>query len=206
MIEAHFNMPARPIDLAPLIRDMHAAKKRVHVVSAYFTSTLIAETFAALDVPEKVVILNAADKARPGAHAAIELVRAANIRDNKDSPWDGYVHILGSNDWKEGVMHCKYMLADDVLWVGSYNFTYQAKSNYEVLLRIEDRDVAEVFAQQSQRMIDDWLLWQGTTQCASVDGAFRCVNCERICPTSELGEDGSTWMCCKRCTTERVGR
>jgi hypothetical protein len=203
MITPYFNRPARPIDLDPLFADIRGVSRRLYLASAWLTNTHIAELVAIIRVPEKCVILNAADLQRPGGHAAVDI-----LRQHDPATWDNrLVHVLGSGDWQEGVMHCKFVVADDVVWVGSYNFTWQAQRNYEVLLRIEDQQLADTFVVESRQMIEDWPLWQGSSQFAhSGDGAaFRCAHCAKIVPYTQLGENGGSWMICAACKAKRAG-
>ena len=111
------------------------------------------------------------------------------------------IYILGSGDWQEGVMHHKFVIIDNtVVWVGSYNLTYQAGKNYETILRLEDPAICDRFWCEVNELRSEELLFLGT-QFASANGAFRCVTCERLFPFSEIGRDGDSWVECASCAS-----
>jgi len=109
--------------------------------------------------------------------------------------------ILGSDDWAEGVMHHKMLLCDDVVWTGSYNFTWQARRNYETLLRFADRTLAEDFWAALDALMAEEELWefrprQGS-QCPGPGGRFRCCACFKLMPAEEEWDqqNGSNSVC-----------
>jgi hypothetical protein len=99
-------------------------------------------------------------------------------------------------------MHHKYIVADNVVYLGSYNFTFNAQNNYETLVRINNRSVSRSFIDESYRLFGEEYLWGGGIQFAYADGIFRCGRCEQLYPSIELGQDNSTWMECKRCNNK----
>lgn len=60
----------------------------------------------------------------------------------------------GNSDWQDGIMHHKFVVADDVVWTGSFNFTLQARKNLENLVRIADREVSNLFWQEAMFIKD----------------------------------------------------
>ena len=227
-IEVFFNRPARPFPLDRLLQDIRSATVSIHAASAWFTLRPLAEAICAQQV-RRLVLLNAADLARNGgAGAAI----ANSFRDEHTATekrlsarWetmteemqqevlkDGYVSdpavlelaVLGAGDYSEGIMHHKAIVLDSaILWVGSYNLTWQAGKNYENLLRIEDEAAAQAFAAEFEAIAswDESALWdEGAWYYGLPDGAFRCGECRRIYNASEMGEKEDTHPpTCKAC-------
>ena len=62
--------------------------------------------------------------------------------------------MLWRTDCTPNHMHHKFMVVDDLaLFTGSYNWTRSAEHyNNENLLRIEDRDIAQKFDSEFQRL------------------------------------------------------
>jgi phosphatidylserine/phosphatidylglycerophosphate/cardiolipin synthase-like enzyme len=100
-------------------------------------------------------------------------------------------------------MHHKWLLADDVVWTGSYNLTFAARRNYETALRFDDADVAAVFWRMLDALCGDADLWvaEHGSQYASAGGRFRCCNCHTLCPAdAEWAEQGdSSDIICQAC-------
>lgn len=193
-----FNKPKRPIDLSCLIKDVISAKRRVIVASAWFTHSQLAEVIVSATVPVKWVILNQSDLDRPGSKAAYDICVSGIPLWNHDTseactPWSG-VLVLGSGDWKEGVMHHKFILADDVVWTGSYNLTYQAGNNYETLMRIDDVLIAKQFYDEAASLIlyDSLLFDEGMGLYRRPSDAFRCIECGKLFALHDLGLDTET--------------
>lgn len=86
-------------------------------------------------------------------------------------------------------MHHKFIIIDmSVVWVGSYNFTFQARKNYETILRIADPNVAKAFWSEAEDLRDiarggnhDWL----------VDVPVRCSICNELYPESKIAAAGT---------------
>jgi len=214
-IQVFFNKPARPIPTEALVTDIHAARHVLVMASAWFTSTVIANAFVSSSARRKGVILNQADIDRPNPYgnAAVDAIKAyfndvyyADLpydADPDSQPWEGLA-VLGTGDWKEGVMHHKFLVADAVVWTGSYNFTFQAARNYENILRISDLEIASLYLREAAELSEEWRLF-GPVQCASANGAFRCFDCEKLFLASDMGFDGDTWYQCKSCAA-KAGR
>lgn len=215
-IQVFFNKPARQIPVDVLVADIHSAHHALVMASAWFTSTVIANAFVSSPARRKGVILNQADLDRPNPYGnvAVDAIKSyfndvyfADIPYNADpdsQPWEGLT-ILGTGDWKEGVMHHKFIVADAVTWTGSYNFTFQATRNYENILRIDAPEIARLYLQEATELAEERILF-GSTQYASVNGAFRCFSCEKLFPASNMGFNGDTWYQCKSCAAKDEGR
>lgn len=92
--------------------------------------------------------------------------------------------VVGSKDWQNGIMHHKFIIADDVVWFGSFNFTYNARNNYETLARVDDEDTATFFWIEAQCMVDDECVWEENGNGAH--GAFlaACSICGKKMPAN----------------------
>lgn len=93
--------------------------------------------------------------------------------------------IIGSKDWQNGIMHHKFIVADDVVWFGSFNFTYNAKNNYETLARVDDSDTAALFWIEAQCMVDDADAWDDNNE-GGAHGSFlaKCAICQKMFPSN----------------------
>lgn len=131
-----FNRPGHPVPIHRLREDMRAARIRIGLASAWFTDDETATAFVSSSAELKVAVLSAADLKRDGSSTAVDLLRSAP---------GATVAIVGTGNWQAGVMHHKFVVTDDVVWFGSYNFTHQARRNYETLVRMESPGLAETF-------------------------------------------------------------
>jgi phosphatidylserine/phosphatidylglycerophosphate/cardiolipin synthase-like enzyme len=109
--------------------------------------------------------------------------------------------VLGSGDWTEGVMHHKFIICDDIVWLGSYNFTFQARKNYETLIRIDDKAITKQFHDETERLVNEPNKHFSTL----ANGVFSCSDCGKTFPRKELGYSfdqtygGDEGYICKRC-------
>jgi len=126
------------------LKDIRGARSRLVIASAWFTDTNLANAFLQNPTTTKFALLNRSDLKRNGGSKAANSLIKANL-----------AFPLGSENWEEGVMHHKWIIADDVVWVGSYNFTFQARKNFETLLRISDTDTASIFFQEAVTLQED---------------------------------------------------
>lgn len=192
-IEVFFNRPARPFPLNRLLADIAGAQKTLAVASAWFTLRPLVDAIVQSRADEKYVVLNGADLGRGGGagQRILEILEAAAQRRWEEShAWEKFaVKIIGSADFKDGIMHHKFVSIDGrILWTGSYNLTYQASKNYEALLRIEEdpstvehETAAQQFENEAFTMVfSEPNLWEGSTSEASSEDAFRCYVCKRI--------------------------
>jgi phosphatidylserine/phosphatidylglycerophosphate/cardiolipin synthase-like enzyme len=223
-IQVFFNKPARPIPTNILIADISMARNALVMASAWFTSIPIATAFVSSPARRKGVILNQADLDRPNPYGniAVDAIKAyfndvyfADISYDADpdsQPWEGLA-VLGTGDWKEGVMHHKFLVADAVVWTGSYNFTFQAARNYENILRISDLEIASLYLQEAAELFNEDVLFSlddGRDEFSN--NAFRCCDCRKLFPINDLGNSdfegshGGMWYECKSCAAKAGGR
>lgn len=228
-IEVFFNKPVRPLPTKRIIDDILSAKKKIAVASAWFTDTEIAKAVINSPAVFKTLIVNKADINRGSRKAYAMLTEYFSEQYNKEAltkfqasngipedeqgaiplEWRDYpvaqitgLHTLGSDDWKEGVMHHKFVLVDqDIVWTGSFNLTYQARSNYENILRIVDSEVSSQYWTEVRDLTFEPYLFD-TTQFAWTNGAFRCCECEKLYPVEQLGQDGGSSYTCKSCVRQ----
>jgi phosphatidylserine/phosphatidylglycerophosphate/cardiolipin synthase-like enzyme len=206
-IQVHFNKPVRAFGAEQIAREIKGATKKVAIASAWFTDIDIAQALIDSPAPFKMAILNGADIQR-GSKQAYELLKKyfepTGGRFIKPGEIPHGLFVLGSSDWQEGVMHHKFVLIDDsVVWAGSYNLTFQARKNYETMLRIDDKNVSEQFWTEAKALAAEVPLFWKTLQFATSDTAFRCAKCEKLWPKSAIGQDGGSWIICKQCATIR---
>lgn len=209
--EVFFNRPKRPIDTSRIIADILSARYKLYVASAWFTDTEIADAFIASPAANKGALFNAADINR-NSRAAYKRLDSYFVKWNASKAecwalwpaWEG-IFVIGSHDnWQEGVMHHKFILVDDsIVWVGSYNFTFQARSNYENLLRIDDKETVAQFWNEVYELVEEYKLYYGGVQFAKTNGVFRCAECEQLCKDNSIGADYGSVIICKSCLDRR---
>lgn len=225
-VEVFFNRPARSFGIERVISEIREAQEQITVASAWFTDTEIAQAIIDSPAYSKVIILNAADVNRGSRKAvrmledhfktnrkAIDQRMVARLIEQGDwnpghewlfmsweSDWHNEVRAVGNTDWQEGVMHHKFVVIDErVVWLGSYNLTYQARGNYETFVRIEDPEIAERFKREASDLRSEDILHSDTAQYAWANGAFRCQECNKLCPDGSMGRNLGSWYVCNRC-------
>lgn len=169
------------------------SEQRIAIVCAWFTDSDIAESIKSSRAVTKIAILSKADLNR-GEKRAVEILRSI----------DGLIFsAIGDSDWREGIMHNKYIVADDTVWTGSYNYTFQARKNYETLIRIKDELTADNFYNHAWQLQEEWPIWQDkeVNQFCAVDGAFRCAECGKLYPSNKIyrPEIEDSYMICLGC-------
>lgn len=213
----YFNRPKRPWPLEELLGDIRGASSRVAIASAWFTDESVLHAFIESPARRKIAVCNAADLQRPGSGAIWErLTQYAEANpwwlsaEEREEPTPGIrVHVMaasiGSGDWHEGVMHHKFAVIDfESVWMGSYNFTYQARSNYETIVWISSPYMNQEFWDEADFLAGREInLWTGSAQFALSDSAFRCGTCERLFGKDDLGNDFGSWWECRRCASRR---
>lgn len=55
-------------------------------------------------------------------------------------------YVNGQNDWPHNFMHNKFIVADDIVVTGSFNFSQNAEKNAENVLIIQDQKLADAYA------------------------------------------------------------
>jgi phosphatidylserine/phosphatidylglycerophosphate/cardiolipin synthase-like enzyme len=139
----YFNRPGFPVDLSLLLGEIESSRQSIIIASAWFTDTHIAAALVRSPAARKILISNRSDLTR-GNRKAYQMCY--------DAP-DIAVYALGSENWQEGVMHHKFIVTDEAVWLGSYNFTYQARSNYENLVRIAANDVRQAYIDECETLL-----------------------------------------------------
>jgi hypothetical protein len=83
--------------------------------------------------------------------------------------------------------------------MGSFNFTFQARKNYEALVRIDDQSVIDAFYAETERLIEEpFLAFRGVEM---INGAARCNHCQKLLSEKEIadadtdGYGGSLYYC-----------
>lgn len=114
------------------------------------------------------------------------------------------VSIIGSDDWQNGVMHHKFIVADNAVWFGSFNFTFNARNNYETLARVESEEIAGIFWEESKRMAIDEYVWKTSGGAGGGGTIFRCEVCLKIFPIAQHNWHGSHGGAACNACSERV--
>jgi phosphatidylserine/phosphatidylglycerophosphate/cardiolipin synthase-like enzyme len=204
-VEVFFNRPGRPAGFDRLVREVQGAQERVAVAAAWFTDRSLADALVLSPAGCKLVLLNASDLRREGAQGIVERLQV--LRDEearwvaaltsragaatapgggREPPFRRLV-VLGDTDWRRGVMHHKFVVIDSaVVWCGSYNPTYQARQNFEALVRIEDPEVNARFMQEAMELAFGVEL-------------FRCAMGRHLVPEGFVSLTVGPWRLCRSC-------
>lgn len=150
-IQTFFNDPTQPWAMEHLILDVQQAKRRLVVASAWLSDMAFVEAITASTAATKQFILNATDVQRLTYKHAVYEALSSHC---KELPDKRRLDVLGSGTWQDGIMHHKFVVCDDVLWVGSFNFTEQAQHNFENMVRIEASSAAGAFAAEAKRIVE----------------------------------------------------
>lgn len=177
----YFNRPDQTVPIHRLREDMRAAQERLVLASAWFTDDETANAFADSHATLKLAIVSRSDLNRPGgSKQAVEILQRAQRKNS-------VLSIIGTGDWRTGTMHHKFVVADNIVWVGSYNFTYQAKRNYENLMRIASAELAEQFWAEA-------LVVTGA-KITQVDPPRPLPKCRECNLPSSMATAENSWLC-----------
>jgi phosphatidylserine/phosphatidylglycerophosphate/cardiolipin synthase-like enzyme len=168
MIEVFFNRPERALNIGELIEDIEEARQRIVLASAWFTDTAIAQAIIDSSAPCKLAFLNKTDLNRGETRAVKRLYEGLRAHQ---------IFVLGGDSFEQGIMHHKWCLIDaDLIWLGSYNFTMQARRNYETLIRIRDGEAAAHFWKEAEYLMGD----AGRAMGALVGAPDVCIRCGQL--------------------------
>lgn len=138
-IEVFFNRPDKPWPVERLLADIASAKECVMAASAWITDTEIIRAIGTSPAPLKYI--------------ATGLRGELTVEDDADER-TCVVHgvslfYVPDRRRRGGMLHHKFITVDrSAVWFGSFNFTRGARTNYEAIARVTDRDVIEQFIQE----------------------------------------------------------
>lgn len=128
-----------------LIHDILKAKVRVGMAAAWFTDTTIARAIIDSAAQRKLIILNQADIRRESVKAYKMILDASEKCSVSQDNNEFCIFVEGGENWKSGVMHNKYIVLDNIVWTGSYNFTFNARKNNENIIRLNNKNVSDAY-------------------------------------------------------------
>lgn len=127
-----------------IINDIKSSKSRILCAMAFFTDEDIECEIISSAVEDKRVILNNADFQRDDNKVARDVFNRLNCM-RLGTYYEG--------DKRGSHMHNKILVCDNVVWIGSYNFTNQAsKRNWENMLRIDEIEIVEKIVHEFESM------------------------------------------------------
>lgn len=131
MVEVYFTRPGTVCEISDrIINDIKYAKDRILIAEYYLTEHKIIEALNYNKISEKYFIFD-------------------SVRDNIPK---GNIGYLGNGEMNVK-MHHKFMIIDDILWIGSYNLSMSAKAkNWENCLRITDKSVIQKYEEEFWNM------------------------------------------------------
>lgn len=154
-IESYFSRPGINREIQDRIKtDIRYAKKCIYIAQYNFTDRYILEEVIKSQALDKRIIVNHENKSK----VIYEINKLLNDT-LKNFKFDlDVITSLGSSEDKnkgyyESAMHHKFMIADDCLWTGSYNFSMNASlGNWENALRITNKEIVKSFQNEFFRM------------------------------------------------------
>jgi len=196
-IQVFFNRPDQAVPIDDLLQDIEAATQRVVLASAWFTDYTIAQAIVECRATLKLTLLNKSDIQRGERTAYKRLTEAPGV----------HVCVLGTDSFEDGVMHHKFCVIDRALvWNGSFNYTLQARRNYETLLRIDDPAINGQFWQEAMQLAygNPLAMAEGMTV-AVPDEVVACCHCgcDLDGVDAHWGYDGPLCPACTRDFYER---
>lgn len=169
MIEAYFTRPGEFNNIyTKLLNDIKLCKNRLLMAVAYCSDEEIVKAIIEkgkdINNFDKRIILNAPDMYRNNSLAP--LLRM-------------HCNCMALGTWisekNQSNMHHKFIICDNVLWIGSYNFTEYAKhNNWENMLRIDDEKVIADFLLEFEYM---WIVGDAINTYLDKN---RCLQCGKI--------------------------
>ncbi|PHG79760.1 phospholipase D-like domain-containing protein [Bacillus wiedmannii] len=139
-IEAYFSRPGDICEIKDrLLVDIKHAKERIYVAMAYISDAEILESLYQSSSELKFILNSEANKVNNfGWQKIVKLGDAVQKIAGKDA---------------KSLMHHKFWIIDNILWVGSFNATdYAAEIHWENMLRIEDPNILSKYVSEFNRM------------------------------------------------------
>ena len=132
--KVYFNRPGKESEIYNRIyKELKSAQHRILVAMAFFSDEELRNTIINnKNVDDKRIILNNSDLLRDYKEDSLK-------PSLKWAQEESYIVSLGTftNDYPSN-MHHKFLIIDNCIWVGSYNFTKYAKDkNWESMVRIK---------------------------------------------------------------------
>ncbi|NOV02720.1 phospholipase D family protein [Paenibacillus planticolens] len=162
-MEVYFTRPGTKCEVRDrLIEDISKVKERLLIAVAYFNDEIIAEKINDVRCDDKRIIVNYSDIFRD--------VKARNIY----SAIRAKTTILGTKigDNYPNHMHHKFIILDNIVWTGSFNFTSQASfRNWENMIRITDFSRIQKFTDEFEYM---WLIGEAVRDKLKYDTCDFC--------------------------------
>lgn len=134
-IEVFFSRPGEMSEIKDrLMTDIKHAKQRIHIAMAYINDDEIINSInKTLNSPEKKFVFNKQTKS---------IDKIINCRINS---------VILNND--KSLMHHKFWIIDDTVWVGSFNSTdYASEIHWENIIRIKKPEITAHFVEEFNKM------------------------------------------------------
>lgn len=129
-MEVYFTRPGEICEIEDrLLNDIKYAKERILIAACYLSEKKIIDAINKCNVSAKYFVLN-----------------------NNINIENGNMVFLGDED-KSIIMHHKFLIIDNILWVGSFNTSKNAASkNWENCLRITDENIINQYEDEFWKM------------------------------------------------------
>ncbi|MGN8844763.1 phospholipase D-like domain-containing protein [Niallia sp. HCP3S3_B10] len=140
-IEVYFTRPGRRSEIRDrLLLDLKHAKQRIYVAMAFINDNEFLEVIGKFDSQKKFIINNNANRHRIETTAYTkECVQLGGVVNGEESV--------------NSLMHHKFVIIDETLWLGSYNATeHAAQIHWENMIRITDEQVIAQFVREFNKM------------------------------------------------------
>lgn len=151
-LDVFFSRPGtNKVIVEEVIKDIQGAEERILVAMAFFTDEDIWKELDEKSLMEKKIVLNAADILRRENNEKKTLL--LERLKTEDTVLLGTFTKDNQGYDKSTHMHHKFLVIDDIVWVGSYNFTISARDrHWENMVRIQDKQIAEQFKEEFYNM------------------------------------------------------
>ncbi|WP_342615071.1 phospholipase D-like domain-containing protein [Peribacillus frigoritolerans] len=151
-LDVFFSRPGtNKVIVEEIIKDIRGAKERILVAMAYFTDKDIWDELDKKALNEKKIVLNASDILRRENNQKKTLLLERSK--GEDTVLLGTITKDNRGKDKSTHMHHKFLVIDDVVWVGSYNFTLSARDrHWENMIRIQNKQIADEFKKEFYNM------------------------------------------------------
>lgn len=159
MSEIIFTRPGKKCEIKErLIEDIKNTKFRIYMAMFSFTDRDIYNAMHESVAPNALFILNEGDLDGEKKSCSYDLA----------DKYDIHTVVLGNNKFSK--MHHKFIILDNIAYIGSYNFSYPASNqNWEFIIRITDPKEVKKIEEEF------WGMW--FIGGSNILNGNKCINC-----------------------------
>lgn len=137
-----------------IIADIARATQRVIVASAWFSSVPMAEAIEICLAPRRWVITNDSADLSSDARWVYDFLSGWAQYGLSREQGDIDRYRFKAVNAQPGIMHHKFVVTDDTVRFGSYNFTHSADQlNYEFMAEVWSKEIADEFEREAAHIL-----------------------------------------------------